>query len=280
MNKTIRITTLVENTAERAGLLAEHGLSFHIQAGPHQLLFDTGQTDVLLRNARALGLGLDQLQAVAFSHGHYDHTGGLASLPPTAHPPRLLLHPAALAPKYAAVPGGAARAIGVPAPSRQRLHSSASLVIPTPHVTEVFEGIFLTGEIPRHTGYEDTGGPFYLDEASTQPDPLADDQALFFDTKDGVVVVFGCAHAGVVNTLHYIREITGGRPIHTILGGLHLLAADEERMVQTLAALRELNVQRIAAAHCTGLPAVARLWAAFPGRCASCAVGTTFVFWR
>ena len=71
--------------------------------------------------------------------------------------------------------------------------------------------------------FEDTGGRFFLDAACTQPDPLLDDQALFFDTADGLVVLLGCAHSGVVNTLEYIRHLTGGRPIHTVLGGMHLL---------------------------------------------------------
>jgi 7,8-dihydropterin-6-yl-methyl-4-(beta-D-ribofuranosyl)aminobenzene 5'-phosphate synthase len=94
------------------------------------------------------------------------------------------------------------------------------------------------------------------------------------------VVLLGCGHAGVVNTLEYIRQLTGGRPIHTILGGLHLLAANPQRMERTISALRGLDVQRLAPAHCTGLPALAQVWNAFPGRCSSCAVGASRVFQR
>jgi len=81
------------------------------------------------------------------------------------------------------------------------------------------EGIFVTGEIPRQNDFEDTGGRFFLDAACTQADPLTDDQALFFDAADGLVVLLGCGHAGVVNTLEYVRHLTGGRPIHMIAGG-------------------------------------------------------------
>lgn len=107
-----------------------------------------------------------------------------------------------------------------------------------------------------------------------------DDQALFFDTTEGLVVLLGCAHSGVVNTLEHVRHLAGGRPIHAILGGLHLLTATRERMAQTIAAFRRLYIQRLAPAHCTGLLALAQLWAAFPDRCSSCAVSTSMLFQR
>ena len=118
------------------------------------------------------------------------------------------------------------------------------------------------------------GGAFFRDPAGAHPDPLLDDQALYFDTKDGLVILLGCAHSGVVNTLEYVQHLTGGRPIHYIVGGLHLLKASPERMDKTIAAFRRLDIQRLAPAHCTGLPAVAQLWTAFPEHCVSCAVGT------
>ena len=145
---------------------------------------------------------------------------------------------------------------------------------------EVLDGIFVTGEISRQNTFEDTGGRFLLDASCTRPDPLLDGQALFFDTAQGLVVLLGCAHSGGVNTLEYVRHLTGGRPIHTVLGGMHLLNATSERRDQTLAAFRRFDIQRLAPAHCTGLPALARLWTAFPDRCSSCAVGTSLLFQR
>jgi 7,8-dihydropterin-6-yl-methyl-4-(beta-D-ribofuranosyl)aminobenzene 5'-phosphate synthase len=144
--------------------------------------------------------------------------------------------------------------------------------------TEVAGGIFVTGEIPRRNDFEDTGGRFFLDAACTRPDPLVDDQALFFDTREGLVVVVGCGHAGVVNTLEYIQRIAGDRPIRAVIGGFHLLNANAERLDRTLDAFRRWNIQQISPGHCTGPAAVARLWAAFPERCAPCAVGTNLIF--
>ncbi|HHY87062.1 MAG TPA: MBL fold metallo-hydrolase [Verrucomicrobia bacterium] len=80
MNECVRITVLVENSVHRPGLMAEHGLSFHVQIGRHNILFDTGQTELVVRNAKALGLDLSQLEAIVLSHGHYDHTGGVPAI--------------------------------------------------------------------------------------------------------------------------------------------------------------------------------------------------------
>ena len=278
MSESIRVTTLVENSVNTRDLQAEHGLAFHIQAGSRCLLFDTGQTDLFLRNARQLCLDLKTVGAIVLSHGHYDHTGGLKRAREEAPNARLFLHPCAASAKFSANADGRIRTVGMAETSLQAVHEAGDSVVWTTKPTEVLEGIFITGEIPRQNGFEDTGGRFFLDEACTQPDPLLDDQALFFGTPEGLVVILGCGHAGVVNTLEYIQHITNGRPIYALLGGMHLLTASPERMAKTIETFRRLRIQRIAPAHCTGISAVAQLWAAFPGRCSPCAVGTNMTF--
>jgi 7,8-dihydropterin-6-yl-methyl-4-(beta-D-ribofuranosyl)aminobenzene 5'-phosphate synthase len=280
MNGVIVVTVLVENTVYGRRLKGEHGLAFHFQAGSESLLFDTGQSDLLVENARVLNLDLSQLGAVALSHGHYDHTGGLGAVWNLAPQASLYAHPAALGPHFARSSDGTVRDVGI----TERNRDAARAFAQPPHTpvtpAEVLPGVFLTGEIPRETGFEDTGGPFVLDEAGTEPDPIIDDQALFFDTLDGVVVLLGCAHAGVFNTLRHIHGLTGGRPFHAVLGGTHLVAASEERMTRTIAALRELDIQHFGPAHCTGETAKARLWKEFPVPCMACFVGSRFVFQR
>ena len=278
MKETIVLTTLVENSVHARGLLAEHGLAFHLQAGPRSLLFDTGQSDLLLHNALKLRISVANAEAIVLSPGHPAHPGGLKAANEAAPKARLFLHRAALSPKFAGNPDGTTRSIGMDEATAETIRRAANAVVWTRQPTEVLDGIFVTGEIPRQHTFEDTGGPFFRDADSAQPDPLLDDQALYFDTQKGLVVLLGCGHAGVVNTLEYIRHITGGRPIHAILGGLHLLAAGPERMEKTIAVFRRLDIRRLAPAHCTGLPALAQLWAAFPDRCSSCAVGVRMHF--
>jgi 7,8-dihydropterin-6-yl-methyl-4-(beta-D-ribofuranosyl)aminobenzene 5'-phosphate synthase len=142
----------------------------------------------------------------------------------------------------------------------------------------VLNGLTVTGTVPRNTDFEDTGGPFFLDAACTRPDPLVDDQAVFFESREGLVVLLGCAHSGVVNTLHYISELTGGKPIHAVLGGMHLVQASPQRLERTIESLRTWHTPLLAPGHCTGMAATAALWNAFPGRCATCHVGTRFEF--
>ncbi len=175
MNKSVRITVLVENSVNVRGLRAEHGLAFHIRTGRHQLLFDTGQSDLLMQNARNLQLDLRGLEAVVLSHGHYDHTGGLKAVNELAPRARLFLHPAAISPKFTGQSDGTSRAVGMIEENVKTVRDTAPFVTRTQSPTEVVDGIFVTGEIPRQNNFEDTGGRFFLDEACSQPDPLVDD---------------------------------------------------------------------------------------------------------
>lgn len=280
MSEPIIVTTLVENSVSGRGLMAEHGLAFHLQAGQHSLLFDTGQTGLVAENARKLGVALEEVEAIGLSHGHNDHTGGLNAVRASAPRARLFIHPAGVAPKFAANPDGTGRSICMDEAAAAGIRSAGQGVVWTSKPSEVLDGIFVTGEIPRQSSFEDTCGRFFLDAACTRPDSLVDDQALYFDTLEGTVVVLGCAHSGVVNTLEYVRELTHGRPILAVLGGMHLLMAGPERIERTIEAFRRWDIQRLWPAHCTGLSAVARLWAAFPERCAAAPVGTRLTFQR
>jgi len=113
-----------------------------------------------------------------------------------------------------------------------------------------------TGEIPMVTQFEEIE-PYLLIKEDTgfQPDKLLDDQALVINTELGLVVILGCSHRGIINTLYYAQQLTKVKRVHTVLGGCHLIDASKERIKLTIAALRELDVQKLGVSHCTGLPA-------------------------
>lgn len=280
MNSTsTSVTVIVENTANRAGLLAEHGLAMWIERGEQHILFDTGQGMALAHNADNLGIDLSTADEVVLSHGHYDHTGGLLAALPSFRRATVYAHLTAFRDRYIQSADGGCRQVGAPIESLEWLTERVGVVVPTrSHPVEIAAGLWLTGQIPRQNDFEDTGGAFFLDHACTQPDPIVDDQAIYFRSSRGRVVLLGCAHAGVINTLEYICALTGEDRIHTVLGGMHLLHAGEDRMQQTIHGLRDFDVQQIGLAHCTGFAAMARLHHELPNRCFHCVAGTRVEF--
>jgi 7,8-dihydropterin-6-yl-methyl-4-(beta-D-ribofuranosyl)aminobenzene 5'-phosphate synthase len=280
MARSIRITVLVENTAFGRGLRGEHGLAYWIEAGQERVLLDTGQTaEGLLHNAECLGIDLATANAVVLSHGHDDHTGGLEEVLEGTGSIPLFLHPGALARRFSRKEDGSVLEIGAPPPLQEPfLRAHTSSLVWTHEATTITDVLRVTGQVPRETDFEDTGGAFYLDRGCSTPDPIVDDQAVHFDTPEGIVVLLGCGHAGVVNTLRHVQRITGGRPIHAVIGGMHLATASKHRLDRTVEALRELDVDIISPLHCTGPRAQARLASEFPDRWKPGHVGSRFEF--
>ena len=278
MIQKLKITVLIENHAGREDLLAEHGLSLWIEADNRCLLFDTGQSGAFVDNAGMLGIDLGDTEAVVLSHGHYDHGGGLAEAPERFHGVPLYVHPAAFDGKYSVTPEQGGRYNGAAFGGLEAIRAAIPGTVLTEQPTEILPGVWATGTIPRRHVYEVTGGPFYRDAEGTTPDPLMDDQALYIETEQGVVVLLGCAHAGMVNTLDYVADLTGRKSIAALIGGMHLIRASEGRMKKTLAALRMYDVRRIGPCHCTGGEAIERMKGEFGERVIEPAGGAVIEF--
>jgi len=274
----LRITVLVEDTAKHRGLSAEHGLALWIEADGHKILFDTGQGLVLGHNAEAIGIDLAEAESIILSHGHYDHADGLKVYLDRFSKACVYLHPAVFQRRYSVPAGEPAMPAGAAIESVVRLRPHVGEVVFTAEPTQIVEDVWVTGEIPRNTRFEDTGGPFYLDEAGKDVDLLLDDQAVYIATRQGLVVLLGCGHSGLVNTLDHIAQLTGQSKIHAVLGGMHLLAASAERIDKTIVVLRDYDVRLLGPAHCTGLPATAAMMNAWPDGFVSLCPGTVLSF--
>lgn len=252
------IKVVVDNKAAE-GFVAEHGFALWIEAAGRTILFDTGNQEALLPNCEKLSLSFPSLTDLVISHGHYDHTGGVDSVVREAGDIQVYLHQAAMQPRY--VNGEEeARPVRMPAASMQSLWSLGDDSIHwLTHPFNLAQDIGITGPIARLTDYEDPGGAFYYDPWGKRPDPIEDDNALWLQSSEGLIVCVGCSHAGIVNTLKAIIEITGQSRIRTVIGGLHLINASAERLAHTAAALNDFDLQQLVACHCTGDESLAYL---------------------
>jgi 7,8-dihydropterin-6-yl-methyl-4-(beta-D-ribofuranosyl)aminobenzene 5'-phosphate synthase len=273
------IITLVENTVAQSGqaLLAEHGLSFYIEAGDRKILFDTGQNLAISHNARVLGIDLKQIDTVVLSHGHYDHSGGLQSVLESNNNFALYGHPDVFSPKVKKTNGNY-KYIGIPVAKNDIVNCGISLKLGCEPV-EVAPGVTMSGEIPLKNDFEDREPMFFLKkEENVIADTLADDQALILDTAKGLVVLLGCSHRGVINTMTHVARLKGKAKIHAILGGLHLGKASDGKLAMIIEHLRGFDLDLVGVGHCTGPRAFLALANEFKDRVFLNTVGSVFEF--
>ena len=256
----IRITTLSENTAGRGDFLGEWGLSILVETEETTVLLDTGKGFSMGYNADTLGIDAGKIDRIVLSHGHFDHTGGLRELLRRMRKKvEVIAHPDVWQPKYARREGEPDRFIGIPF-QRDELKSLGAAFQISSQPVHIAKEVMTTGEIPMVNSFEEVDSALFVKENSAwKPDQVMDDQALVVKTKQGLTVILGCAHRGMINTLYHAKHIAGDEKIYAVIGGSHLISASEERLWQTIAALKELGVQKLGLCHCTDLPAASVL---------------------
>lgn len=255
-----RITILCENSVGPiSGALGEHGFSALVEeAEGEKVLFDTGQGLTLLHNARLMNKDLSTVRKVVISHGHYDHSGGLLPLLKEHGPKTVFTHPGIFTPRNRVKDTGECYPVGI-AESCTVLETAGAVFDFSTDFRAVAPGLYLTGEVPRVTDFETGDRGLYCDCAGQKPDTTPDDQSLVLESDKGLVILLGCCHSGLINTLEHIACITGRRDIYAVTGGTHLGFSGHDQLEKTIAALKGWGIKRLAASHCTGFNAAARL---------------------
>jgi 7,8-dihydropterin-6-yl-methyl-4-(beta-D-ribofuranosyl)aminobenzene 5'-phosphate synthase len=268
----VKITVLSTMLTELRGI-GEWGFSALIEADGHTVLFDTGERpETVLTNAEELGIDLSTIDTVILSHNHFDHTGGLVSLRrafqdqnpsamQTTHVGDGIFLPRVLDPEArAALPPIPPELLVSAVEVRDEYEALGGSFVVHDKPRELYPGVWITGPIPR-AHPEKNWTPFMkiqVDGALIE-DTIPEDQAVVLETPRGLVVLVGCGHAGIVNTMEYARTISEGTPIYAVLGGLHLLNATDQHLEWTGAKMHDFGVQHMLGAHCTGLHAVTGL---------------------
>ncbi len=255
---TIEILLLVEDTAHRLSLRGEHGISMLIKTDKVKILFDAGQSSLFLSNANLLNEDLSDLEHVVLSHGHYDHGGGLAALADLTGGFTLYTHPLALETKFSDN-REKSRRISLPL-SASELEKKGISICCNRDSVKLPGGFLLTGEIPRNLLSDEHPTGFTLDpHGQKQKDRVKDSQALVLPTSQGLIILTGCAHAGILNTIAAARKVSSEEKIRALIGGFHLLASTDDEIEHTGEILKSMDLGLIGPCHCTGLRAQAHL---------------------
>jgi len=276
----LKISVLVDDSKNpsKLELQDKHGLSFYIEAEVKDekitILLDTGPSmETIIYNVDRMEVDLSKIDLIFLSHGHYDHVNGLIGvLKRRSEPTIVIAHPQAFDSKFVYRPhlkyAGSFYQLS-------EIRAFGGILLFAKNHVKLSDGIMSSGEIQRSTTFEEVEGFWKVDDERLTQDNMLDDQSLIVNLKGkGLVVIAGCAHAGIINTIKQAQRITGINRVHAVIGGFHLKDASDKRIEATIEELLRLKLNIIAPCHCTGLKAVKRFTEVFHDRCRPLRVGT------
>ncbi|MFA6939731.1 MAG: MBL fold metallo-hydrolase [Clostridiaceae bacterium] len=254
----LKITTLIENNPNiNSKLYNEHGLSLYIEIDEVKILFDTGQSGDFIENAEKLNVDLNNLKYVILSHGHYDHSGGFRKLVDKVKTSyKLVVGKGFFNSKYKLTEEGNYRYIGNSFDEKFVNQNNISIKYIEEDIFYITEDIMIFSNFKRSNDFELINKKFLIKQDENYVlDNFSDEIVLAVKTVKGLIVIVGCSHIGIVNILETIIERTG-MPIYGIIGGTHLIEADQLRLNNTINFLKEKDIQILGMSHCTGEKAV------------------------
>jgi 7,8-dihydropterin-6-yl-methyl-4-(beta-D-ribofuranosyl)aminobenzene 5'-phosphate synthase len=281
--RSLKITILSTMLAD-GNELGEWGFAALVEADGHRILFDTGaHTDVVLKNAQTLGIDLTTVPEAVLSHNHWDHVGGLLTLRQSV----VARSPKALALVHVGKGIFYRRTSFNPGiddnPAlllKPEFEKTGGVFVEHDAPEQLYPGIWLTGPVPRKYPERNwSGSGRVLTPAGWVEDNVPEDQALVFDTDSGLVVLVGCAHAGIINTLDYARAIVRPSRFFAVIGGIHVFNASDETLDWTAQRLAAFGTDNFLGGHCTGIEPVYRFRSALGldrRHCVVAAVGSSF----
>lgn len=247
----VKITILNDNTSGRK-CLAEHGLSFVVET-TEKILFDTGHSDVFIENANRIGVNLDEIKTVVISHGHDDHTGGLRFLSNK----EIIGHPSIFMKRFRKRDN---TPLGMMFSREEAVSKYGYKLRLSSSPMKIADKVWFMGEVPRLTDFESQSTQF-VDENGTD-DFIPDDSGMVIESRNGLIVISGCAHSGICNMIKHAKNITNVEKIYAVIGGFHLLGNDEQTS-KTISFLKTEGVENVMPSHCTMFPALTEFYREF-----------------
>jgi 7,8-dihydropterin-6-yl-methyl-4-(beta-D-ribofuranosyl)aminobenzene 5'-phosphate synthase len=246
----MKITTLTDNFVNKRGLLAEHGLSIYLEVDNKRVLFDTGQSSVFYKNAIELGVNISLVDYLVLSHGHYDHTGGVATFLENNNRAKIYAKREAFLPKYS---------------GRRYIGTEPGLIIPperlvfTDTIFKLSDRLFIVSGpiIPESYSNFDSQGFFTEEQGSTITDRFQDEQYLVYVGANGITIITGCSHLGIIEIVLQATKMFK-MPVNTIIGGFHTSKMAKEGVDKIVEFLSKISPLKIGVCHCTGQDAYCR----------------------
>ncbi len=276
----MKVTIVVDNyvpISTPKPFWGEHGFSMLLESNEHKILMDTGQSEAVVKNLSLLGIHPNELDAIVLSHGHYDHAGGLEHiLEYRKEPIPVYAHPAIFKDRYSV--SGIRHQIGIPC-IKEKLSALGAQWHFSSTPLELYPGLWFGGQIPRITDYEMGDTNLLAHETCGEcQDSLEDDISLYCRSKRGFVVIGGCAHSGMINTIRHGEKIIESSALQGWIGGTHLGPVTEEQQRKTLEEIVRYKPEFIATGHCTGISMMAKLKNAYKGKLIHCYISQVITF--